>query len=419
VRAAVQLLDVSGFHPDDRRSETGTSNPEALASFQAAEALMNQPDFRGVEAAVEKYKQAVVIDSRYALAYARMALAYSQLYFMHRNASAIVLGKANAETSVALDRDLIEGHVSLAWLFEDTGDRANALREMGKALTLDPANPKTLIYQAQIFSRMNRWEDADNVFKKVLMKRPNYWLAWNERGWNYYSQGRYLLALEAFKVASFSAPKNAFALYNVGSLEFRLGRPDEALECLRKSMAAKPNDNAASTMAEVFRSQGKYAEALQASTLAVNLNPSDSTNWLEFGDCSSLVHGHSADAKAAYAHAVAAQEEQLLTNPTRGPDWMLLALYKVKTGKPSGVPSLIDKAESLNAMDIDSQLYKARILELLGERDKALATLALCMAKGATRYQIESIADLESLRKDERYLKLVSNGLANTVGQNT
>jgi tetratricopeptide (TPR) repeat protein len=261
VRAAAHLLNIGRFQPDDRRTETGTSSPEALAAFQAGEALMKQSDSAGTEGAIEKYKQAVDLDPRYALAYARLALAYSHLYFKHGDQSAIVLGKANAETSLALNRNLIEGHVSMAWILEDVGDRAGALREMAKALTLDPANPQTLTYQAQIYARMNRWDDAENIFKKVLMQRPNYWLAWNERGWNYYAQGKYHLALESFMAASFAAPKNAWALYNVGSLEFRLGRADDALECLRRSMAARPNDNAANTMAEVFRSQGKYAEA--------------------------------------------------------------------------------------------------------------------------------------------------------------
>ena len=45
---------------------------------------------------------------------------------------------------------------------------------------------------------------------------------------------------------------------------------------------------------------------------------------------------------------------------------------------------LIQKAESFGAADMDSQLYKARILELLGRRDKALTTLQVCFQHGAS-----------------------------------
>jgi hypothetical protein len=50
--------------------------------------------------------------------------------------------------------------------------------------------------------------------------------------------------------------------------------------------------------------------------------------------------------------------------------------------------------------DMDSQIYKARILELLGKREEALTTLAACFRKGATDLQVAPFPDLQSLRKD-------------------
>ena len=55
---------------------------------------------------------------------------------------------------------------------------------------------------------------------------------------------------------------------------------------------------------------------------------------------------------------------------------------------------------------MDSQLYKARILELLGKREEALATLAACFQRGATDVQVAAFPDLQSLRKDPRYRQL-------------
>ena len=52
---------------------------------------------------------------------------------------------------------------------------------------------------------------------------------------------------------------------------------------------------------------------------------------------------------------------------------------------------------------MDSQLYKARILELLGKREEALTTLAACFQKGASDLQIAASPDLQSLRKDPSY----------------
>jgi hypothetical protein len=86
---------------------------------------------------------------------------------------------------------------------------------------------------------------------------------------------------------------------------------------------------------------------------------------------------------------------------------MLLALYKVKLGSPQNAPLLIERAESLGARDMDSQIYKVRILELLGKRDEALTTLAACSRKGATDFQVVPFPDMQALRKDPRYRQMM------------
>jgi len=119
------------------------------------------------------------------------------------------------------------------------------------------------------------------------------------------------------------------------------------------------------------------------------------------------LHKHDKEAKAAYLRAEQVAENRLRTDPTDGPGIMLLALYQVKSGTQQNALSLMKKAESLGADDMDSQLYKARILELLGKRDQALATLAGCFRRGATALQIAPFPDMESLRRDPRYLQML------------
>jgi hypothetical protein len=95
---------------------------------------------------------------------------------------------------------------------------------------------------------------------------------------------------------------------------------------------------------------------------------------------------------------------------------MLLALYQVKSGTQQNALSLMKRAEAFGADDMDSQLFKARILELLGNRDEALATLAVCFRKGATALQFAPFPDMDSLRRDPRYRKmLVSNASTSAI----
>lgn len=414
VYAAERLLDVRESDSGQSRTKQETESAEAYAAFQAAESFRKQENGSGLEASIEKYKEAIEFDPHYALAHAQLSFAYRRLYEVHHDSAAIDLARGNAEAALRLDPDLVEGHLALGSVHEVTGNEAAALREIAAALSIDPSNPRTLIYQGQVYARLNRWSEAESIFRRVLQERPNYWLPYNELGNALYSQVKYSAALDAFRAASLASPKNTTALNNVGTLYQLLGNFQQAEDSLNRSLALEPNGWASATMASVLRSEGKYAEALSVALKGVTLEPTEPQNWLELGDCYESLHVHSSEARAAYGHAAKLQEAQLQTDPTYGPGWMRLALYRAKFGTVEGVPLLIKKAELFHADDIDSQLTKARILQLLGDREAALETIAACVKHGATNSQIQSTPDLESLRSDPRYKSLTKSRVSET-----
>ena len=232
---------------------------------------------------------------------------------------------------------------------------------------LDPSNPKPLEWQAQIYWRLNRWEEHQKILERVLKEHPNDWPAYNQLGAGLHEQGKFQQAIEAFREATLVAPKSPMAWSNLGSEYMQIGQFAEGTESLRRGLALDPtSDDAAANLAQALRSQGKYEAALPFARKAVELNPALDTNWLELGDCYSTLRNHQADAKSAYMRAAQEAERHLLTDPSDGQGWMLLALYQVKSGRTQNALSLIQKAESLGAHDMDSQLSKTRVLELLG-----------------------------------------------------
>jgi serine/threonine protein kinase/Flp pilus assembly protein TadD len=414
VRAAEQLLDVKEYQQGKRGSDHGSQSPAAFAAFQEAEAFRKQENGKGLEASIEKYKDAIDLDPHYAIAHAQLAFAYLRQYAVSRDPAAIDLARGNSEAAVALEPNLVEAHLALGSVFQETGDETAALREIAKALSLDPSNPRTLIYQAQIYSRLNRWEDAEKTLRRVLRERPNYWLPYNELGMNYYAQGKYPEALDSFRAASLANPKNALALSNAGSIYQLLGDYDNARDRLNRSLALAPTDGAFANLASVLRAQGKYPEAVEKALKATDLNPTEPRNWLEVGDSYSFFRGHSSEAKAAYLRAAQEQQEHLRTDATNGAGWMQLALYRAKSGSPASAIPLMKKAEYFKAGDIESQLAKARILVLLGDHDAALDAIEVCLKMGATPSQIDSTPDLESLRSDPRFQKMATSSVSQT-----
>jgi eukaryotic-like serine/threonine-protein kinase len=407
VRAAASLLEVNPYLQNDGRVAPGTQSVAAFTAFQSAETFRNQPNDAGLDAALDKYKEAIDLDPRYAIARAKLAQAYVHFSVMRRNPDALYLARGNSQVALMLDPDLAEAHLAQALVFQYSGDEEGALREIGKALSLDPSNAKTQVWQAQIYTRLNRWEEAEKTFRRVLKDHPNNWLAYNELGFGLEGQGRYQESVNAFRAASMAAPKNSMALSNLGAEYLQIGEFADGEEILKRSVALDPDsDQAAAYTSLALRYQGKYGEALPFARKAAQLNPALDANWLELADCYFSLRNHQREAKAAYLRAAKEAERHLLTDPTDGPSWMLLALYKVKLGSPQDAASLMEKAESFGARDMDSQLYKARILELLGKREEALTTLAACFQKGASDLQIAASPDLQSLRKDPSYRQL-------------
>ena len=403
VQAAARLLNVARYSPDDQRSRPSTDSPEALAVYQSAEALRKQPNDTGLDAAIEKYKQAIELDPRYAAAYARLARAYFRLYDLRGDSAALAISRANCQSALSYDPNSVEGHVVLGEVFERTGDSASALGEIKKALSIDPSNANTLLSQARFYCDEARWSEAEDALTAVIKVRPNHWLPHHELGTILSRAGNYHQALAEFQAAALLSPSNAQAFANLGDTYLQLGKVAEALQHCGKSYALQPNAQAAMLMAEAWRVQGSYQLAIEYAKTAVRLGPIDAENWVELADCYSSSSQGKAAAHQAYAKAQSVQEERLPEEPKDGPGWMRLALCRVKVGSARPVLPILARADALHADDMMSQLLRVRILELLGRRNEALSCLAKCAIRGATAFQIAILPDGDALRSDPLY----------------
>ena len=409
VLVAADLLDISKSELGDERSKVGTNSAEAYAAFQIAEGLRGQENDSGLDGAVEKYKQAIEIDPRYALANAKLALAYFRLYILHRDPAALVLARANCHAALSEDPNLVDAHLALASVLDWTGDKPGALREISKALSIDPGNPGAMLVQGQEFTRCDRWRDAENTFARLQTARPNFWLAHEELGFAYGSDGKYALAADEFRAASLAAPKQTLPLANLSAISLQMGNLNDALDFARRCLALAPNVPGLTVMAAVLRCQGKFDQALAFSLKAVSLNPDYPDNWLNLGDTYSGIPGRRADAKDAFSRAAKLLEETVHTDPTDGPIWMSLAFAQAKTGESEESLKSLRTADDNFAGDLDSQLLKVRTLELLGRRDEAFATASACLTRGATLFQFRFMPDISDLRNDPRFKSLLSS----------
>ena len=109
VQAAARLLNVNQGLRDPGGQKAATQSPDAYQYFQAAEALMKQPNDGGLEEAIEKYKAAIEADPHYPLAHGQLAVAYCRLFTLTKDPGTLELARRNAETAYSWTKARYKG----------------------------------------------------------------------------------------------------------------------------------------------------------------------------------------------------------------------------------------------------------------------------------------------------------------------
>ncbi|MCU1271337.1 MAG: hypothetical protein JWN74_2631 [Acidobacteriaceae bacterium] len=126
----------------------GTDNLEAFKFYTQGRSLFFQRGPRLIHS-VERCKEAVTLDPKYALAWSGLADAYNMVgfYGLARPEACLPHAKKAALQAIALDPSLAEAHTSLAMchLFHDW-DRSSAEREFLRSLELKPQNSLARIW---------------------------------------------------------------------------------------------------------------------------------------------------------------------------------------------------------------------------------------------------------------------------------
>jgi adenylate cyclase len=228
-QSIVKAMQVT-LSPQERRAiqSAATTDPEAYDYYLRGRNYMYSMARRDYEHAIRMFDQAIGADSKYALAYAGLADAYSHMY-RYVEATPDNVEKANraSEQAVVLDRDSAEAHAS-----------------RGMALFIS-----------------DRYDEAETEFEAAIARNPNLFEAWYYYGLAASSQGRVEKAAELYSKAievnpaDFQVPMFlAMAYCSLGrkqdEMRVRLG----ALGTLERHLKLNPHD----TRAIYFAAQNLY-----------------------------------------------------------------------------------------------------------------------------------------------------------------
>jgi serine/threonine protein kinase/tetratricopeptide (TPR) repeat protein len=404
-KAALALLDLPPGEPliNDEEEKIRVS-ALALRNFSEAEQLVNQPNDTGLTEAITKYQQAVTNDPHFALAYARLARAYIQLYAAKGSAANLGLAEGNASLALRFNPNSASGIFSEGLCLLYLGKPSDAVGYFAKALQIDPGNPEIPLREAWAFRDLGRFKEAEQAFRDLIKVRPNYWPAYDALGWVLWRQAKYQEAANAYDAAANAASNVALPLANLGALYQELGKHDEAIAALNASLKRSPNEEAFLGLGDIAFIDGKFTAALDYYQRAAGQNPKNDVIWRNIADCYAVL-GQPTLVQKNYAKAAQILSDHLTMNPSDGASWATLAFYHAKIHDTAHAEADMGKAQG--ASDVESQFMIVQALALLGRKEEAMQLLLKCMDRGLAPIEVDAALDLGGLRKDPRYISRV------------
>ena len=247
-----------------------TENPEAYQLYLKGNYYTSRFTRDGIDRGLSYFKQALAMDSSYALAWEGLAFNYiTATDWFRRPLEAGPLAEQAAQRALAIDETLPSAHFSRAlvaqwfrwdwataegefrramelapndprpggyygWFLGPLGRYDEAIAEARKAQAKDPVSAEGNFFLGSILVFAHRYDEAITALRTVLDLDPNYWYAFDFLGRAYGAMGEKAEAIAAFRKASELEPSNAENWSNLGHAVAESGNRREAEQILAR-----------------------------------------------------------------------------------------------------------------------------------------------------------------------------------------
>ncbi|MEY2537920.1 MAG: hypothetical protein QOG67_1660 [Verrucomicrobiota bacterium] len=404
-----------------------TSNPEAYDAYLHGLAFFERPDLLGPDqvSAIHSFEEAVRLDPAFALAWARLANAHSNLFFDGDDTSAARSESAHEalKKALQLQPELLETQLAEAYyhyFIERDYDRARQIFE--QIHLKSPNNSEAPRALALIARRQGRWDESLARFHEAIELDPRNLktLMWSSD--TYRSMRQFQMALKFIDRALDIAPGDNGAIVRKVDTYQALGQLDQA-DAVLAQMHTDVKDASmifAAARQLLLRHNYPTGVALMQSSLA-KLDPSqhsDHSGLLFLRAQFQQLAGDAAGAKASYTQSRGEVEAMLRQQPDNADLMSALALIDAGLGDKEAALQEADRAMAKLPSSRDAlfgpvyEESRARVLARFGDKDRAITTLNHLLAipyagsYAVTAAYLRLDPDWDNLRGDPRFEKL-------------
>jgi TolB-like protein/Tfp pilus assembly protein PilF len=414
-----------------------TNNADAYVFYLRASQIERNPDtlLEDYRLAVQLYLQAITLDPKFALAHARLASTYAQVFHYYEPVDDWkAKARTEAETALRLQPSLAEAHLALGqyhyWI---DGDYDRAVREFETARGLSPSHADVSRLLAAIQRRRGLWPEALEAYlqaQKIDPQNPN---TVREVLFTHTAMRRWDGAATWAEKMRAMAPASLVAKVQSGYVDFWWKGDTHLLQSMVDQVPSGTDPDGAITScrwdaAMINRDFTAARRALQASALdeIAYTNAAATPKSFLLG-LIELAQGNEREAQRLFESARPSFERAVEESPSSADRHANLGWFYAFTGRRAeaireGRRAVELKPESKDAVDgAIMQSYLALIYARTGETDLAIALIERLLktpgAVDSVAYSI-TVNDLkfrwewDPLRDDPRFQKLTANAEA-------
>lgn len=167
---------------------------------------------------------------------------------------------------------------------EEAGDSDTAIRLYEQSSVLAPQHPLPLLRLAFLLSKLGSWKQVIRIGRQVTKRHPQAPQAYCVIARSYAELGRWKMA-ERFYRQSLAIKQEPWTWLLLGTALDRLGRHDEAEECLRKALKVDPDyEEAHYNLGYIHKKKGNFALAEKHLRRAIEIDPKYAFAFAQLGE---------------------------------------------------------------------------------------------------------------------------------------
>src|SRR5262245_23603168 len=411
-----------------------TQNPDAYVFYLRANQISRNPDtlLADYKTAEQLYAQAIALDPDFALAHARLASVYAEIFHYYEpTENWKTKARAEAEAALRLRPNLAEAHFALGqciyWMDQDY-DRA--LEQFEIASRLSPSNGDIVRLSAAIKRRQGKWKEALEEYERVARLDPQNPNTVRELIFTNTAMRRWPEAARWVEQLRTMAPESIVAKVQRGYVEFWWKGDTSLLRSLLNQVppGVDPDGSVTSVRWDVAMLERDYAEARRvidsSSAKEFSYTGEGSTPRSFFEGSIALAQGDFAGAQKYFEEAQPVFENAVKEAPSSAIrhanlGWLYAFMGRKEDAIREGRSAVELKPESKDAVDgVIVNCYLALIYARVGEKELAFPLLERLLktpgAVDSVDYSL-TINDLkhrwewDPIRSDPRFQKLLEH----------